>query len=99
MRTITTTSVYLVVTVTVDRHQIAIRSIPAVLIAVMDFQQRLWQEDESTVSTSTMSIPQQSRDPCRNPRIGAAPCRPVAPIAIEGARCAFHFAMPHDRHG
>jgi len=45
---------YLVVTVTVDRHQIAIRVIPALLITVMDLQKRLWQEDEITISTATV---------------------------------------------
>ena len=41
VRTIATTTVYLVVTVAVDRHQIAIGAIPALLIAVMHFQKRL----------------------------------------------------------
>ena len=99
VRTITTASVYLVVTVTLHRHQIAIGVIAAVLIAVMHFQKRLWQEDEPTISTSTVLIPQQGCDPWRDPRIRAAPCRPVAPVPIKGARGAFHFAMPHDRHG
>jgi len=45
---------YLVVTVTMDRHQIAIGVIPAVLITVMDFEKRLWQEDEVTMSTATV---------------------------------------------
>ena len=54
LRTITTASMYLVVTVTMDRHQIAIGVIPAVLITVMDFEKRLWQEDEVTMSTATV---------------------------------------------
>ena len=56
LRTITTAAMDLVVTVPVDHHQIAIGAISAVLIAVMDFQQRLWQEDEPTLSTATVLV-------------------------------------------
>ena len=47
---------YLVVTVTVNRHQIAIRVVPALVVAVMHLQKRLWQEDESTRSTPTVLV-------------------------------------------
>ena len=53
---------YLVVTVTVDRHQVAQGVIPALLIAVMDFQQRLWQEDEVTIPTASALEFEQDRD-------------------------------------
>ena len=54
---------YLVVTVTVDRHQIAHGVIPALLIAVMDFQKRLWQEDEVTIATTSVLELQERCDP------------------------------------
>ena len=57
---------YLVVTVTVDRHQITIGVIPALLIAVMDLQKRLWQEDEITIPTTPLLVVQQGCDPWRN---------------------------------
>ena len=47
---------YLVVTVTMNRHQIAIGVIPPLVIAVMHLQKRLWQEDEITVSTPTVLV-------------------------------------------
>ena len=53
---------YLVVTVTVDRHQIAHGVIPALLITVMHFQKRLWQEDEVTIPTASMLELEQDRD-------------------------------------
>ena len=54
---------YLVVTVTVDRHQIAQGVIPVLLITVMHFQQRLWQEDEVTIATTSVLELEQERDP------------------------------------
>ena len=47
---------YLVVIVTVHRYQITIGVIPALLIAVMDFQKRLWQEDETTLAAATVLV-------------------------------------------
>src|SRR5262245_50542191 len=54
IRLIATAPVYLVVTVTVDRHQIAPGVIAVLLIAVMHFQKRLWQEDEVTITTASV---------------------------------------------
>ena len=56
LRTITTASMYLVVTVTMNRHQIPIRVVPALVVAVMHLQKRLWQEDESTMATPTVLV-------------------------------------------
>ena len=56
-------TVYLVVTVTMDRHQIAIGVVSSLLIAMMHLQERLWQEDESTMSTAAVLGTQQSRYP------------------------------------
>jgi len=41
-------TVYLVVTVTVNRRQVAIPVVAVIAIEVMDFDQRLRREDEST---------------------------------------------------
>ena len=90
---------YLVVTVTVDRHQIAQGVISAVLIAVMHFQQCLWQEDEVTVATTSVLELQERCDPARDTRIGAASRRPITPVTIEGACRAFHFPVPNNRRG
>jgi hypothetical protein len=90
---------YLVVTVTVDRHQVAQGVIPAVLIAVMDFQQRFWQEDEVTIATTSMLELQERCDPAGDPRVGTAARCPITPVTIEGACRAFHFPVPTNRRG
>ena len=89
---------YLVVTVTVDCHQIAQGVIPALLIAMMYFQKRLWQEDEVAVATTSV-LGEQDRDPARDTRVVAASRGPIAPVTIEGACRSFHFAVPNNRHG
>jgi len=56
-------TVYLVVTVTVNRRQIAIRVILALLVPVLDFQPRLCREKESTVGAPPAFPFQQRRHP------------------------------------
>jgi hypothetical protein len=51
-------TVYLVVTVTMDRHQIAVGVISSPLLAMMYLQNHLWQEDEIAIATaSVFSMP------------------------------------------
>jgi len=66
---IATATVYLVVTVTVDRHQIVSGVITALPIAMLHLQKRLWQEDELTIATAPVLEPQQGCDAAGYPRV------------------------------
>src|SRR5262245_45733622 len=97
-RSISAASVYLVVTVTVDRRQIAIGVIPVLLVPVMYLQQRLWQEEESTVRAPALLPVQEGGYPSRDTWIGPPAPHPIVPVPIERACRRLHFAVPGDGH-
>src|SRR5215471_8231618 len=90
-------SVYLVVTVTVDRHQSARGGSASLLSAMMHRQKRFWQEDEVTITTPTVLALQPGCDSAGYPRIVSPSRRPVAPIALEETCRAFPFAVPNNQ--
>ena len=91
-------TVYLVVTVAVNRRQVGIPVIAVIAIEMMGFDQRFRRENESTSYASSVLSLQQLSHSVRDARISSPAHRPVTPVAIVWTGAVFDFNMPHNRY-
>jgi len=75
-------TVYLVMTVTMERRQVAIPVVRPIAIAVMEFDQVFRREVESARFAVPCLLFQQRREASRHAWVFAPPCRPVAPVPV-----------------
>jgi hypothetical protein len=89
-------TVYLVMTVTMNRRQVAIPVVRPIAIAVMEFDQVFRLAVESARLAVSCLFLQQRREAPRHARVCAPPCRPIAPVAVVRARLSLHFDVSHN---
>src|SRR5215831_9868048 len=75
-------TVYLVMTVTMNRRQVAIPVVRPIAIAVMEFDQVFRLEVESARFAASCLFVQKRREAPRHAWVFAPPCRPIAPVPI-----------------
>src|SRR5262245_32107726 len=83
-------------TVTMNRRQVAIPVVRPIAIAVMEFDQVFWREEESARLAVPCLLLQQRREAPRHARVFAPSCRPIAPVAVVRARLPLHFDVSHN---
>ncbi len=91
-------TVYLVMTVTMNRRKVDVPVVGSVSIEVMVFDQVLRLEKESTCLAAPSLFLQQRRKSPRHAWVLPPSCRPVAPVPIIRAGLASHFDMSNNRH-
>ena len=89
-------TVYLVMTVTMNHRQVAIPVVRPIAIAVMEFDQVFRREEESARLAVPCLFLQQRREAPRHTRVFAPSCRPIAPVAVVRARLPLHFDVSHN---
>ena len=89
-------TVYLVMTVTMDRRQVAVPVVRPIAIAVMEFDQVFRLEIESARLATPGLFLQQRREPPRHAGVFTPPCRPIAPVPVVQARLPLHFDVSHN---
>ena len=89
-------TVYLVMTVTMDRRQVAVPVVRPIAIAVMEFDQVFRLEIESARLATPGLFLQQRREPPRHAGVFTPPCRPIAPVPVVQARLPLHFHVSHN---
>jgi len=89
-------TVYLVVTVTMNRRQVGVPVVRSISIDVMEFDQVFRLEEESARLTAPCLFLQQRREPPRHTWVFTPPCRPIAPVPVVQARLPLHFDMSHN---
>jgi hypothetical protein len=91
-------TVYLVMTVTMNRRKVDGPVVRAIAIEMMTFDQVIRLEKEPTGLAAPLLFLQQRRKSPRHARVASPSCRPVAPVPIIGAGTASHFSVSNDRH-
>ena len=89
-------TVYLVMTVTMDRRQVAVPVVRPIAITVMEFDQVFRLEVESARFAVPCLCFQQRREASRHAWVCAPPCRPIAPVPVVQARLPLHFDVSHN---
>ena len=89
-------TVYLVMTVTMNHRQVDISVVRPIAIAVMAFDQGFRREEESARLAVPCLFLQQRREAPRHTRVFAPSCRPIAPVAVVWARLPLHFDVSHN---
>ena len=89
-------TVYLVMTVTMNRRQVNIPVVRPIALAVMEFDQVFRLEKESARLAVPFLFLQQRREAPRHAWACAPPCRPIAPVAVVQARLPLHFDVSHN---
>src|SRR5262245_25972773 len=79
-------TVYLVMTVTMNHHQVAIPVVRPSAIAVMECDQVFRRAEESARLAVPCLVLQQRREAPRHTWVCAPSCRPIAPVAVVRAR-------------
>src|SRR5262249_43319713 len=85
-------------TVTVDRRKVKVPVLGPIAIAVMDLDQVLRPEEESTRLAVPFLFLQQHRKAPWHARVFTPPCRPIAPVPVIRAGLSLHFDMPQNWH-
>ena len=89
-------TVYLVMTVTMNRRQVAVPVVRSLAIDVMEFDQVFRREEEAARLAVPCLFLQQRRESTRHAGIFTPPCRPIAPVPIVQARRPSHFDVSHN---
>ena len=89
-------TVYLVVTVTMNRRQVDVPVVRSIAIDMMEFDQVFRLEEESArLAVSCLFLQQRCKAP-RHAWVFTPPCRPIAPVAVVQARLPLHFDVSHN---
>lgn len=91
-------TVYLVMTVTMNRRQVDVPVMVASTIEVMAFNQVLRLEKESACLAASFLSLQQCRKSPRHTWVLTPSCRPIAPVPVIWAGLPLHFGVPNNRH-
>jgi hypothetical protein len=91
-------TVYLIMTVTMNRRKVDVPVVRAIAIEMMTFDQVIRLEKEPTGLAAPLLLFQQRRKSPRHARVASPSCRPVAPVPIIRAGLASHFDMSNNRH-
>jgi hypothetical protein len=94
---IAVSTVYPVVTVTVNGCQILHSGIAMIAIGMVNFYRIIRMEVKSTLSTLAFLPLDGSWNSCTDSGVCAPSFTPVSPVSIVGGCCAFHFDMTADR--
>ena len=89
-------TVYLVMTVTMNCRQVDVPVVRSIAIDVMEFDQVFRLEEESArLAVSCLFLQQRCKAP-RHAWVFTPPCRPIAPVAVVQARLPLHFDVSHN---
>lgn len=91
-------TVYLVVTVTMNRRKVDVPVVGPIAIQVMDFDQVIRLEEESARLAAPCLLLHQRRQSPRYARVLTPPCRPIAPVPVIRAGLPLHFDVSSNRH-
>jgi hypothetical protein len=93
-----TSTVYLVMTVTMNCRKVEVPVIGAISIQVMDFDQVIRREAESARLAAPLLLLHQRRQSPRYAWVLPPPCRPIPPVPVIRAGLPLHFDVSHNRH-
>jgi hypothetical protein len=91
-------TVYLVVTVTMNRRQVDVPVIGPISIKVMEFDQVIRLEEESACLAASGLFLHQRRQSPRYARVFPPPCRPIPPLPVIRSDLPLHFDVSNHRH-
>ena len=91
-------TVYLVMTVTMNRRKVDVPAVRAITIEVMTLDQVIRLEKESTGLAAPLLFFQQGCKTLRHAWVLSTPRRPVSPVPVIGASVTSHFRMPNNWH-
>ena len=91
-------TVYLVVTVTMNRRKVDVPVVGPMTIKVMEFDQVIRLEEESARLAAPFLWFQKRRESPRHAWVFAPPCRPIAPVPVIQAGLSLHVDVSNNRH-
>jgi hypothetical protein len=91
-------TVYLVMTVTMNRRKVDVPVVSPISIEVMDFDQVIRLEEESACLAVPFLFLQQRRKSPRHAWVCAPSCRPIPPVSVIRAGLSLHFDVSTNRH-
>jgi hypothetical protein len=91
-------TMYLVVTVTMDRRKVDVPVVGALAVEMMAVDQVIRLEKESTCLAAPLLFLPQRRKALWPTRVVSPSCRPVSPVPIIWASLASHFRMSSNRY-